>query len=61
MKGEIAVRTGFAKDPYGCHGNLKKKREERDPFNVGVSYTTPYLSQIFRYCSTKIYKGPLPW
>ena len=71
--GEIEVRHAFSKDPYGCKGTLGKKRESRDPFNVGQPYTcsNPDLEGLMRVCEggggggglggSRFYKGELPW
>jgi hypothetical protein len=66
QEGEIAMRAKFAQDPYGCRGELERKRLARDPFNEGVPYSSRVkgLSQLFLHidtCSQRIYKGILPW
>lgn len=62
-KGEVEVRRAFSHDPYGCRGALRKKRESRDPFNVGQPYlcSNPELRGLMTHCGASRYKGKLPW
>jgi|AntAceMinimDraft_12_1070368.scaffolds.fasta_scaffold34736_1 hypothetical protein len=63
------VRRLFSKDPYGCDGRgLGKKRESRDPFNLGQPYlcSSPDLGGLMRHCEGRggggrAYTGDLPW
>ena len=65
--GQVEVRRAFSKDPYGCKGVLGKKRESRDPFNLGQPYlcSNPDLAGLMRHCKggggSGHYKGELPW
>ena len=55
----------------GCKGVLGKKRESRDPFNLGQPYlcSNPDLEGLMRVCEHRggfvggggLYKGELPW
>ena len=60
---EIEVRAQFKADPYGCSGELGRKRRERDPFNVGQPYsrTNPELAPLLAHCGPELFDGKLPW
>ncbi|KAL8171935.1 hypothetical protein V2J09_023739 [Rumex salicifolius] len=62
-KGEALVRAQFEKDPYGCIGSLYRKKLRRDPFHRSIPYPNgcPEIRDLFRYCGTSPYSGPLPW
>lgn len=60
---EVDVRAQFRADPYGCSGELKRKRRARDPFNVGQPYsrTNPELEPLLSHCGPGLFDGKLPW
>lgn len=62
-KGEQKVLAMFEQDPYGCKGELRKKRITRDPFLRAVPYPVgcPEMRGLFGYCGTDYYIGDLPW
>lgn len=55
----------FEKDLYGCHGSLKQKKLDRNPFRRRSPYRTtcPALQSLLDYCPSNNIKfdGPLPW
>jgi len=53
----------FKKDPYGCKGTLKMKKEGRNPFRKNIPYPQgcPELAGLFSYCDRSIFAGKLPW
>ncbi|KAI8329634.1 hypothetical protein BC941DRAFT_442437 [Chlamydoabsidia padenii] len=57
--------TPFSIDYYACHGTLRQKKLERNPYRRRSPYrsTCPALTPILDYCpyTNKIFKGPLPW
>ena len=57
------MRAQFKADPYGCSGELGRKRRERDPFNVGQPYsrTNPELAPLLAHCGPELFDGNLPW
>ncbi|XP_024365745.1 uncharacterized protein C57A10.07 [Physcomitrium patens] len=63
IKGEEKVLEMFQEDPYGCKGELWKKRIFRDPFVRSVPYPTgcSELRGLFSYCGPDYYMGSLPW
>jgi len=63
MKGEEKVLEMFEEDPYGCKGDLRKKRINRDPFLRSLPYPVgcPEMRGLFGYCGSEIYFGNLPW
>ena len=60
---EVDVRAQFRADPYGCSGELRRKRRARDPFNVGQPYsrTNPELEPLLSHCGPELFDGKLPW
>ncbi|CAN6475743.1 unnamed protein product [Victoria cruziana] len=62
-KGEALARAQFQQDPYGCLGNLYRKKLKRDPFHRTVPYPNgcPELQGLFSYCGPLPYPGKLPW
>lgn len=63
VKGEEKVVEMFREDPYGCNGELRKKRLERDPFLRAIPYPAGCheMKGLFGYCGTEYYYGNLPW
>lgn len=63
MKGEQKVLDMFQEDPYGCSGELRKKRINRDPFLRATPYPAgcPEIRGLFGYCNSQPYFGSLPW
>lgn len=65
-EGEVKLRAAYARDPYGCRGDLATKRLDRDPFNEGAPYSSqlkilaPFWLHI-NTCSQRLYTGSLPW
>lgn len=55
----------FEKDLYGCHGTLKQKKMNRNPFRRRHPYAAscPILAPLLNYCPSNnaLYHGPLPW
>ncbi|KAK0566629.1 hypothetical protein OC861_003152 [Tilletia horrida] len=59
----------FAKDMYGCHGNLLEKRKKRNPTRRFHPYFTsaPEIADLLDWCPPEdsglqgIYRGTLPW
>ena len=65
-EGEVKLRAAYARDPYGCRGELARKRLQRDPFNEGAPYSSQVkiLSPLWLHmntCSQRLYTGSLPW
>ena len=63
LQGEQATVAAFEADPYGCHGELAAKRQQRDPFSVG-GYTGDRcldMAELLQHCGPQLYDGPLPW
>lgn len=63
VEGESKVLEMFQEDPYGCKGDLRKKRINRDPFLRAVPYPVgcPEMRGLFAYCKSDYYIGNLPW
>ena len=63
LEGEQKVLAMFQQDPYGCKGELRKKRIGRDPFLRAVPYPLgcPEIRGLFGYCRPDYYIGNLPW
>lgn len=63
LEGEQKVLAMFQEDPYGCKGELRKKRILRDPFLRAVPYPVgcPEMRGLFGYCGSDYYIGNLPW
>lgn len=63
LKGEEKVLDMFQEDPYGCKGELRKKRINRDPFLRALPYPVgcPEMRGLFGYCGSDHYFGNLPW
>lgn len=63
LEGEQSVLAMFREDPYGCRGELRKKRIGRDPFLRAVPYPVgcPEMRGLFGYCGSDYYIGNLPW
>ncbi|KAG0615886.1 hypothetical protein M758_5G073200 [Ceratodon purpureus] len=63
VEGEQKVLSMFQEDPYGCRGDLRKKRILRDPFLRAVPYPVgcPEMRGLFGYCGSDYYIGNLPW
>lgn len=62
-QGEAATAAAFESDPYGCHGDLAKKRSTRNPFADG-GYTgerCPHMAQLLTHCGPALFMGTLPW
>jgi len=58
-----AVRQ-FEADPYGCNNpDLEAKRDARNPFRRTNPYplACPELADLFNWCGTEVFPGPLPW
>lgn len=63
-QGEAKAVEHFFDDPYGCKGELLKKRTMRDPFLEG-----PYngdghclvLQPLLQVCASSVVEGPMPW
>ncbi|CAO3684166.1 unnamed protein product [Rhizopus microsporus] len=55
----------FESDLYGCHGSLKQKKMNRNPFRRRHPYASscPILAPLFNYCPSDNtpYSGHLPW
>lgn len=53
----------FKNDLYGCEGDLKEKREKRNPFKRfhGYEQTCPEMKDLLDYCGKEVFSGPLPW
>ncbi|CEG70160.1 hypothetical protein RMATCC62417_06107 [Rhizopus microsporus] len=55
----------FESDLYGCHGSLKQKKMNRNPFRRRHPYASscPVLAPLFNYCPSDntLYSGHLPW
>jgi hypothetical protein len=64
LQGEASTLEAFRRDVYACHGELKDKKVQRDPFSMGIPTPaqcpalTPFMS---RTCLRKMYTGELPW
>nr|XP_024378659.1 uncharacterized protein C57A10.07-like isoform X1 [Physcomitrium patens]PNR52128.1 hypothetical protein PHYPA_008502 [Physcomitrium patens] len=60
---ESKVLNMFQEDPYGCRGELRKKRIYRDPFLRTPPYPVgcPEMRGLFGYCASEYYIGSLPW
>ncbi|KAF7726875.1 hypothetical protein EC973_008382 [Apophysomyces ossiformis] len=70
---DTSVKTGelqnsynpFKEDMYGCHGSLKQKKLDRNPFRRrhAYRYTCPALADILNYCpaNNEVFQGALPW
>jgi hypothetical protein len=63
VQGERKVLDMFQEDPYGCQGDLRKKRIHRDPFLRALPYPLgcPEMRGLFGYCGSDHYSGNLPW
>jgi DUF218 domain-containing protein len=63
VRGEGSVLEAFTRDPYAAHGDLAKKRLDRDPFNRPPPYasTCPELADLLRHTGPDIFPGPVPW
>lgn len=63
QEGEAKTVDAFGHDPYGCHGDLRKKRHSRDPFSNGVPYHArcAALKGLLAHCGPRQYLGRLPW
>ncbi|KAI9271999.1 hypothetical protein BY458DRAFT_509191 [Sporodiniella umbellata] len=55
----------FTNDLYGCHGSLKYKKIQRNPFRRRHAYTVscPALASLINYCPSDnaVFGGHLPW
>ena len=64
-QGEARTVAAFRHDPYGCRGELREKRTQRDPFANGPysAANCPAMSALMATCSTKVLmsKQKLPW
>ena len=68
LQGEQQVLEAFRKDPFGCHGSLLNKKEDRDPFAVGPYFGNrcPDMDPLLSHCQTAAhtsqkYSPRLPW
>ena len=63
IRGETRVLEAFMRDPYATHGDLARKRAERDPFTRPAPYaaTCPELADLLHHTGPDIFPGPLPW
>lgn len=66
VEGEVSQSLKpYETDPYGCHGALAEKRQQRDPFRRAEPYPKGCheLDGLFQAasCAAEIYRGPLPW
>ncbi|ORZ26159.1 hypothetical protein BCR42DRAFT_315609 [Absidia repens] len=57
--------TPFLADLYGCHGALRQKKLDRNPYRRRSPYrsTCPILAPLLDYCPSNniVFNGPLPW
>lgn len=61
--GEALTIEEFRLDPYGCSGDLAKKRAARDPFVVGgnTGERCPDMKALIQHCGPELFNGWLPW
>ncbi|KAI7867572.1 hypothetical protein BDF14DRAFT_670038 [Spinellus fusiger] len=64
--GEALYSYGpFQKDKYGCHGTLRQKKIDRNPYRRRHAYraSCPALVDLLNYCpaNNKLFAGLLPW
>ena len=57
------ARDLFAVDPYGCHGQLLRKRRIRNPFNRESGYLSscPEVARLLVHRGPALYQDDLPW
>lgn len=64
-QGEARTVAAFRHDPYGCRGELREKKAQRDPFAQGPysAEHCPAMAPLLSCCSTVVYAGKplLPW
>lgn len=48
---------------YCCHGELKRKRDLRNPWKRqnGYSISSPELKELLEYNGREFFNGKLPW
>lgn len=63
LRGEEKVIELMKNDPYCNHGELLKKRIQRNPWKRqnGYSISCPELKELLEYQGAEIFKGKLPW
>lgn len=65
LRGELAVRGEFQRDPYGTDQKLASKRRRRNPFRRSHPYSIscPEIAPLLyhRSADDPLFKGSLPW
>ena len=57
------IADHFQHDPYGCRGDIQKKRAARNPGRRLAPYalSCPDLKGLLLFCGEHVYGGELPW